>query len=75
MGFIHSMNVCQKEVIAFNRLWEEFTQEEARLIIRETKDKDLKKIPQLMRNMKESILEEPLINLSISIRNDTLLNK
>ena len=23
MGFIHSRNVCQKEVITFNRLWEE----------------------------------------------------
>ena len=32
MGFIHSMNVCQKEVITFSRLWEE---EEARLIIRD----------------------------------------
>ena len=34
MEFIHSRNVCQKEVITFNRLWEE---EEARLIIREEK--------------------------------------
>ena len=32
MGFIHSMNVCQKEVITLSRLLEE---EEARLIIRE----------------------------------------
>ena len=32
MGFIHSRNVCQKEVITFNRLWEE---EEARFIRRE----------------------------------------
>ena len=31
---IHVRNVCQKEVITFNRLWEE---EEARLIIREEK--------------------------------------
>ena len=31
MGFIHAKNVCQKEVITFNRLWEE---EEARLIRR-----------------------------------------
>ena len=23
MGFIHLRNVCQKEVITFNRLWEE----------------------------------------------------
>ena len=31
--FIHSRNVCQKEVITFNRLWEE--EEEAHLIRRE----------------------------------------
>ena len=37
MGFIHSRNVFQKEVITFSRLWEEHTQEEARLIIREEK--------------------------------------
>ena len=35
MGFIHARNVCQKEVITFIRLWEEWTQEEARLIITE----------------------------------------
>ena len=34
MGFIHSRNLCQKEVITFSRLWEE---EEARLIRREEK--------------------------------------
>ena len=37
MGFIHSRNVCRKEVITFSKLWEECTQEEARLIIREEK--------------------------------------
>ena len=37
MGFIHSRNVCQKEVITFSRLWEEHTEEEAQLIIREKK--------------------------------------
>ena len=36
---------------------------------------DSKKIPQAMRNMKDSILEEPLIHLSIWIRNDALLNE
>ena len=46
MGFIHSRNVFQKEVITFNKLWEECTQEEARLVIREekmgaTEDQDL----------------------------------
>ena len=35
MGFIHSRNVCQKEVITFSRLWEE--EEEAQLIRREEK--------------------------------------
>ena len=34
MGFIHLRNVCQKEVIIFNRLWEE---EEARVLIKEKK--------------------------------------
>ena len=34
MGFIHSNNVCQKEVINFSKLWEE---EEARPISREEK--------------------------------------
>ena len=28
MGFIHSRNVCEKEVITFSSLWEENTQEE-----------------------------------------------
>ena len=65
----------KKEVVTFNRLWEECTQEEARLIIREenmgeTKDQALMKIPQVMRNMKDSIIEDPLIHLSIWIRND-----
>ena len=33
------------------------------------------KIPQAMRNMKDSILKEPLIHLSIWIRNDDVMNK
>ena len=37
MGFIHSRNACQKEVITFSKIWEECTQEEAQLIIREEK--------------------------------------
>ena len=32
------------------------------------------KIPQAMRNMKNSTLEEPLIHLSIWIRNDAIMN-
>ena len=80
MGFIHSRNLCQKEVITFSKLWEVCTQEEARLIIREEKmgaieDQAFTKIPQAMRNMKDSILEEPLIHLSIWIRNDDVMNE
>ena len=36
---------------------------------------DSKKFPQAMRNMKESILEEPLIHVSIWIRNDVVTNE
>ena len=39
MGFINSRNVFQKEVVIFNRLWEE---EEARLIRREEKMEETK---------------------------------
>ena len=47
MGFIHSRNVCQKEVITFSRFLEE---EEARLIRRKekmgaTEDQALKEDP------------------------------
>ena len=67
-------------MITFSKLWEEHTQEEARLIIREKKmgrssSHHPKKIPQAMRNMKNSTLEEPLIHLSIRIRNDAIMNK
>ena len=34
-----------------------------------------KKIPQAMRNMKNSIIEEPLIHLSIWIRYDAVMNE
>ena len=33
------------------------------------------KIPQVMRNMKNSTLEEPLIDLTIWIRNDVVMNE
>ena len=36
---------------------------------------DSKKIPQAMRNMKNSIPKEPLIHLSIWIRNDDVMNE
>ena len=44
----------------------------------ETEDQALaiqKKTPQAMRNMKDSILEEPLIHISIWIRNDDAMNE
>jgi len=63
--FIHLRNVFQKEVITFSRLWEE---EEACLW--RSSSHLPKKIPQSMRNMKISTLEELLIHLSIWIRND-----
>ena len=74
--------VSQKEVITFSRLWEECTQEEDRLIIRDEKmgatedqsSHDSKKILQATRNMEDSILEEPLIHLGIWIRNDAIMN-
>ena len=58
-------------MITFRRLWEEHTQDEAQIIIREREDEsnqrprshDPKKIPQVMRNMKNLICEEPLIHL------------
>ena len=83
MGFIHSRNVSHKEVITFSRPWEESTQDEARLIIREREDgrnwrsssHDSKKIPQAMRNVKNSILEEPLIHINIWIRTDVFTNE
>ena len=80
MGFIHAKNVCQKEVITFSWLWEE---EEARFIRREEEDGSnwrsishhSKKIPQAIRNMKNSILEEPIIHLITWIRNDGFMNE
>ena len=67
-------------MITFNRIWEEHAQEEARLIIRENKmgrssSHHPMKTPQTMRNMKNSTLEEPLIHLSIWIRNDAIMNE
>ena len=38
-------------------------------------DQALTKIPQVMRNMKDSILEESLIHISIWIRNDDVINE
>ena len=71
MGFIHLRNVCQKEVITFRRVWEEHTKDEAQPIIREEKIGET----QVMGNTKDSTLEEPLIHLSIWIRNDAIMNE
>ena len=78
MGFIQSRNVCQEEVITFSRIWEEHTQEEARLIIREEKmgaTEDQALTIQAMRNMKDSTLEEPIIHVSSWIRNNFFMNE
>ena len=37
MGLFHSRNLCQNEVSQINRLWEECSQEEARIAAREEK--------------------------------------
>ena len=78
MGFIHSKNVCQKEV---DYLQQTLGRVHTRRILTHNKRRedgrnssssshDSKKIPQAMRNMKESTHEEPLIHPSIWIRND-----
>ena len=80
MGFIHLRNVFQKEV--------DYLQQTPRRVHTRrssTHDKrredgsnwrssshDSKKIPQAMRTMKDSILEEPIIHLRIWIRNDVV---
>ena len=61
-------------MIKFSRIWEDHT----RLIIREnnmgiSSSHHPKKIPQVMRNMKNSTLEAPLIHLRIWIRNDAIM--
>ena len=70
MEFIHSRNVFQKDLITFSRLWEE---EESHLW--RSSSHLPKKIPQSMRNMKISTLEELLIHISIWIRNDAIMNE
>ena len=75
--------VCQKEVITFSRLWEEHTQEEARLIIREEKmgaTEDQALMIQ-RRSLKQwwiwrtQFLKSLLSILIIWIRNDAIMNK
>ena len=71
MGFIDARNVCQKEVITFSRIGKS-THNKRREDGSNWRSSyhHPKKIPQVMRNMKNSILEETLIHLSIWIRND-----
>ena len=83
MGFIHSRNVCQKEVITFSRLWEECTQEKSRLIIREenmgtTKDQALSIQRRSLKRWgiwRNQFLKNLLSILSIWIRNDVVMKK
>ena len=83
MGFIHSRNVCQKEVITFNRLWEECTQEEARIVIREekmgaTEDQALTIQRRSLKRWgiwRTQFLKNLLSILSIWIRNDEFMNE
>ena len=51
------------------------TTEYQALITQRRSSHDSKKIPQAMRNMKDSTLEEPLIHLSIWIRDDAVVNE
>ena len=79
MEFIHSRNVCWKELITFNRLLEESTQEEARLIIREKKmgATENQALTIQRRSLKRlgMWINQPLIHVSIWIRNYAITNE
>ena len=83
MGFIHSRNVCQKEVITFNRIWENWTEEEDGLIIREenmgaTKDQALTIQRRSLKQWgiwRTQFLKNLLSMLRIWVRNDVMMNK
>ena len=73
-SFIQGMCARRKWLLS-EIFWEEHTQEDAQLIVREKKMGRSnyhypKKIPQEMRNLKNSTLEETLIHISIWIIND-----
>ena len=76
MGFIHSRNVCQKEVITLGRRRRSLTHNKRREDGSNWRSSSHhpKKIPQAMRNMNISTLEEPLIHLSIWIINNAIMN-
>ena len=78
-SFIQGMCAGRKGLLS-EIFWEEHIQEHAQLIVREKKmgissSHHPKKIPQAMRNMMNSTLEEPLIHLNIWIRNDAIMNE
>ena len=81
--FIHLRNACQKEVITFSRLWEECTQEEDWLIIKEenigeTKYQDLmiqRRSLKWWGIWRTQLLKNLLSILSIWIRNDEVMNE
>ena len=83
MGFINSRNVCQKDVITFSTLWQECTQEEARLIIREENMGAIEDqvLTIQRRSLKRwgiwrtQLLKNLLSILSICIRNDDIMNE
>ena len=80
MGFIHSRNVCQKEVDylqqtlgrVHTRISSTHNKRREYGSNRRSSSHDSKKVFQAMRNMKDSTHEEPLIHLSIWIRNDAV---
>ena len=78
-SFIRGMCARRKWLLS-KRLREWHTQEDDQLVVREKKmgrssSYHSNKIPQAMRNMKNSTLEEPLIHISIWIRNNAIMNE
>ena len=76
MGFIHAKNLCQKEVITFSsirkkrrRRWEQLNINLSPFKEDPSSDEEYEK------GKKNSILEEPLVHLIISIRNDDFMNE
>ena len=83
MWFIHSRNVFQKKVITFNKIWEECTQEEAQIKIREenmgeTEDQALMIQRRYLKQWgiwRIQLLKNLLSILSIWIRNEAVMNE
>ena len=80
MGFIHSRNVFQKEVITFKNILGRAHTRRCSTHSKRKEDGKIKlslskEIPQAMRNMMNSNIEEPLIHISIWIRNYAIMNE